>query len=239
MSVRLENTLMRCAILLQYPTVWSCACGINLDSPVSFYNLALKISKHHCQLVQVRAGLWIQIGRAAGWNWKVWFQNGRPAHWKSLLGVLFKAGEYQIYEYKWRAIYKREWKQRRYFTQFPHCFLERDLGFLDARSVEIQRVHRIGKRREDKPRPILARFLRYKDCQKILSLGHRLQGTNYQMFRDLPNEIINGRKKQLETLKAARKNGIPAAFSASEPDKLFIRGKLWPVGQELIPSWLS
>ena len=115
-------------------------------------------------------------------------------------------------------------------------FLERDLGFLDARSVEIQRVHRIGMRREDKPRPILARFLRYKDCQKILSLGHRLQGTNHQMFRDLPNEIINGRKKQLETLKVARKNGIPAAFSASEPDKLFIRGKLWPVGQELIPS---
>ena len=30
-------------------------------------------------------------------------------------------------------------------------FLERDLGFLDARSVAIQRVHRIGKRREDKP----------------------------------------------------------------------------------------
>ena len=44
-------------------------------------------------------------------------------------------------------------------------FLERDLGYREARNVEIQRVHRIGKSRDGNPRPILARFLRYKDCQ--------------------------------------------------------------------------
>ena len=63
-SIRLGNILKRCAILLQYPviqsaskerpgTVWSCAYGINLDSAVSFYKLAVKISKHHWQLVHV------------------------------------------------------------------------------------------------------------------------------------------------------------------------------------------
>ena len=31
-----------------------------------------------------------------------------------------------------------------------HNFLERELGFLDERSIEIQRTHQIGKR-EDKP----------------------------------------------------------------------------------------
>ena len=41
-------------------------------------------------------------------------------------------------------------------------FLETDLGFGDAANVEIQRVHRIGKKREESPRPILARFLRSK-----------------------------------------------------------------------------
>ena len=32
----------------------------------------------------------------------------------------------------------------------------------------------------------------------------------------------------------ARRNNIPAFFSLSEPDKLFIRGRLWPVGKKLI-----
>lgn len=113
-------------------------------------------------------------------------------------------------------------------------FLERDLGLLDARSVEIQRVHRSGKGKDGGPRPILARFLRYKDVQKIFSLGHRLKDTDYQMFRDYPAEIVKRRKEQMKTFKEARKNGIPAAFSQSQPDKLYIRGRLWPVGRELI-----
>ena len=40
-------------------------------------------------------------------------------------------------------------------------FLERYLGYKDAREAEIQRVHRMGKGRNGGPRPILARFLRY------------------------------------------------------------------------------
>ena len=112
------------------------------------------------------------------------------------------------------------------------AFLERDLGFRDARSVEIQRVHRIGKSKDGNPRPILARFLRYKDCQQIFLLGHRLKGTNFQMFRDLPQEIITRRKVQMGAFKDARINGIAASFSQSQPDKLYIRGKLWPIGQK-------
>lgn len=112
-------------------------------------------------------------------------------------------------------------------------FLERDLGFLDARTVEIQRVHRSGKGKDGGPRPILARFLRYKDVQNIFSLGHRLKDTDYQMFRDYPVEIVKRRKEQMKTFKEARKNGIPAGFSQSQPDKLYIRGRLWPVGREL------
>ena len=80
-------------------------------------------------------------------------------------------------------------------------FLERDLGLLDARTVrvEIQRVHRSGKGKDGGPRPILARFLRYKDVQKIFSLGHRLKDTDYQMFRDYPAETVKRRKEQMKT----------------------------------------
>ena len=49
-------------------------------------------------------------------------------------------------------------------------FLQRELGLVDVQSVEFQRVHRTGKSRDGKPRPILARFLRYKDVQKISTL---------------------------------------------------------------------
>ena len=80
-------------------------------------------------------------------------------------------------------------------------FLEDELGYMNASTVEIQRVHRLGKRRyEDEPRPILARFLRYKDCEDIFALGRRLRGTTYQMFQDLPAEIVKRRKDQMVTL---------------------------------------
>ena len=114
-------------------------------------------------------------------------------------------------------------------------FMERELGYGDARSVEIQRVHRLGKKRSDgESRPILARFLRSKNCDKILSLGHRLKGSNFQMFRDLPQELIRRRNLQMETFKKAKQNNIPASFSRAQPDKLYVRGKLWPVGQPLV-----
>ena len=112
-------------------------------------------------------------------------------------------------------------------------FLERDLGYVDAASVEIQRVHRLGKKKEGKSRPILARFLRFKDCQSMLALGPRLRETNYRLYQDLPFEIVERRRAQMDTFKKARRNNIPASFSKAQPDKLFIRGKFWPVGKEL------
>ena len=61
-------------------------------------------------------------------------------------------------------------------------FLERKLGYLDARIVEFQRVHRTGKTKEVNPRPIVAHFRRYKDVQNMFSLGHRLKGSKFQML---------------------------------------------------------
>ena len=112
-------------------------------------------------------------------------------------------------------------------------FLETDLGFRDAHTVEIQRVHWLGKKKTGESRPILARFLRFKDCEKILSLGRRLRGTVYKMYQDLPHEIVQRRKNQMDTFRKTRENRIPATFSKAQPDKLYIRGKLWPVGKTL------
>ena len=114
-------------------------------------------------------------------------------------------------------------------------FLEMELGYKDANTIEIQRVHRLGKKRdEEKPRPIIARFLRYKNCEEILSMGSRLRGSTFRMYQDLPYEIVARRRKQMNTFREARKNNIPASFSRAQPDKLFIKGKLWPVGKPLV-----
>ena len=118
-------------------------------------------------------------------------------------------------------------------------FLDEKLGFYKHDTVEIQRVHRNPARKDrrgmktNKPRPILARFLRAKDVEKIMALGRELKGTNYQMYIDLPKEIIERRRAQIPTLKKARENNIPAKFSKAEPDKLYIRGQLWPAGKTL------
>ena len=69
-------------------------------------------------------------------------------------------------------------------------FLEREVGYVDAQNVEFQRVHCTGKTKDENPRLMLARFLRYKDVQNIFSLEHRLKGSKFQMFRDLPTEIV-------------------------------------------------
>lgn len=114
-------------------------------------------------------------------------------------------------------------------------FIERELGCSDAADIEIQRVHRLGKSKEGKPRPILARFLKYKDCEKLFSHGHRLRETTFKMYQDLPFGIVERRRAQMDTFKQAKRNNIPAAFSRAQPDKLLIRGKVWPLGMPLEP----
>ena len=100
-------------------------------------------------------------------------------------------------------------------------FLEKELGYADDNTVEIQRVHRLRKRRNEGPRPILAIFLRSKDVENIiLSLGSLPKGTNFQMFRGLPQELVDRRKAQMDNYRNAKKNGIPVSFSRSKPDQL-------------------
>ena len=105
-------------------------------------------------------------------------------------------------------------------------FLETTLGFEDPRRIEIQRVHRIGKSINGKPRPILARFLRFPDREMILRQGFRLKDTEFMILQDFPQEIIEKRRKMMPKLKQAKDKGLRVSFSKSEPDKLIINGKV-------------
>ena len=106
-------------------------------------------------------------------------------------------------------------------------FLQRVLGIEDVQSTEYQRVHRMGKPRKEngRERIIIARFLRFSDRERVFKCGRKLKDTEYKMYEDLPKEIHEKRKLQMEKLKSARRDGKRAYFSRSEPDKPHINGK--------------
>ena len=107
-------------------------------------------------------------------------------------------------------------------------FMENVLGIEDAKDMEFQRVHRIGKPKSEignGSRTIIARFLRFSDRERVFKCGHKLKDTSYKMYEDIPKELYDLRKAQMYKLKKARQEGKRANFSKSEPDKLYIDGK--------------
>ena len=109
-------------------------------------------------------------------------------------------------------------------------FLQKELGFENAPSrFEFQRIHRVGKRSGKKPRPIIARFLRYSDREEVLLRAKTsLKGKDCGVFEDMPKELYQLRKAQMKKLQNAKHNGSTAFFSREYPDKLFIDGNYVP-----------
>ena len=108
-------------------------------------------------------------------------------------------------------------------------FMENVLEIEDAKDMEFQRVHRIGKPRNvngNGSRTIIARFLRFKDRERVFKCGRKLKDTGYKMYEDIPKELHDLSKAQMNKIKKARQEGKLANFSKSEPDKLYIDGKL-------------
>ena len=95
-------------------------------------------------------------------------------------------------------------------------FLKTALGFQDPRrSIEIQRVHRVGKSVDGKPRPMLARFLRFPDREGILRQGFKFKDTEFMVLQDFPREIIEERRKMMPKLKEACRLRQPVIFQVS------------------------
>ena len=85
----------------------------------------------------------------------------------------------------------------------------------------------MGKVNDDgRPRPIIARFIRYCDREFIFSKARDLKEAGYGISADLPREIVRRRKELGKKLSDARKDGKRAYFSRAEPDKLYVDGEL-------------
>ena len=105
--------------------------------------------------------------------------------------------------------------------------LENRLKMNNARAIEFQRVHRLGKRgdKKSKPRAILARFLRYTDREAVISLRGTLdKESGIGIGPDLPKEVVEMSKHLIPKMLEARKQGKREAFGRIEPYKLIIDG---------------
>ena len=109
-------------------------------------------------------------------------------------------------------------------------FLQREVSFEKAQSrFEFQRIHRVGKRTDKKPCPIIVRFLRYSDREDVLPRAKAsLEGKDYGVFEEMPKELYQLRKAQMKKLQNAQHQGSKAYFSRKYPDKLFIDGNYIP-----------
>lgn len=92
-------------------------------------------------------------------------------------------------------------------------FMANELNVSNAADTDFQWVHRLGKPKDKGPRAIIARFLKYPDKERILSLGKHLRDKDIHMFSDYPEEIQRLRKRQLKKLKTQNtlEKGLPLA----------------------------
>lgn len=112
-------------------------------------------------------------------------------------------------------------------AELIYRFMERELEVDNARNIEFQRVHRIGAKKQGTSRPIIARFLRFPDRERVFRRALELKDDiDVKVYADYPKEIQERRRKLWPRLKRAREDGRRAFFDKKEPDKLFIDGHL-------------
>lgn len=92
--------------------------------------------------------------------------------------------------------------------------------------IDIARCHRYNQKnsKNGRPRPIVARFERFKAKELIKSFGKNLKDTNFGVNDQYPQEISERRWKLFPVLRKARNHNIKAVLKV---DKLYIRGVLF------------
>ena len=110
-----------------------------------------------------------------------------------------------------------------------HKFLEEKLKIERPREkIELQRIHCLGRPNSLKPRPIIARFLRYSDQEVVMDIARKhLKGQqDFHGFEYIPNDLSELRKLQMKKgRKRKRERGCEAYFSKANPDKRYVNGK--------------
>jgi hypothetical protein len=106
------------------------------------------------------------------------------------------------------------------------CSLIKDLGlpFAQADALKIERAHRTGRRikNKNKPRPIVVKFLSFKDRELILKRARAIKPNGVKYREDFSSRIIHARIAQQAELVKQRSLGKIAYFSY---DKLIVHNR--------------
>ena len=78
---------------------------------------------------------------------------------------------------------------------------------LDSDDIPIERAHRVGARKDRKPRTIVVKFLRYKDREKVLKSRRKLKGSKVVIREDFSDRVAEKRKQLIPKMLEERKNG--------------------------------
>lgn len=96
---------------------------------------------------------------------------------------------------------------------------------LSVTDISIERAHRIGRKNQNKPRPIVCKLLNYKDKERIKRNGYKLKGTNIFINDDFSNSTRTARYHLRAFMKDKKANG--AASTRLNYDKLYIDNKTY------------
>jgi hypothetical protein len=86
--------------------------------------------------------------------------------------------------------------------------------------VVIERAHRIGQQKENKPRTIVLKLLSFHDKNRILNSTKHLKGTGIYINEDFAQATIEHRRKLWEEVKKLRSEG---KYAILKYDKIFSR----------------
>jgi hypothetical protein len=94
--------------------------------------------------------------------------------------------------------------------------------------IKIEMVHRLGKRKQGKPRPIVVKFNSFVDRETIRLSSKNLKETRYGIQEQFPKEIKEGRNALIPLWKRALSENKNAILIT---DKLFVDGRrVYPKG---------
>ncbi|KAK3085394.1 hypothetical protein FSP39_002714 [Pinctada imbricata] len=106
---------------------------------------------------------------------------------------------------------------------------------MEIEGVTFHRLHRLGRPTPVKNRPVIAKFVLFKDRETVRkSARDKLTGTEFGISEQLPTEINDRRRELYPTYKMAKRQGKRANFVM---DKRYIDGGRYDERTYLRRTW--
>ena len=84
---------------------------------------------------------------------------------------------------------------------------------LSIPAVNFDRVHRVGKIMNQRPRDIVAKFARFTERESVFRARRKLKGMNIFINEDYCRGTMDVRRNQMDNIREARRNGKIAFFN--------------------------